>query len=73
MFTTLRLYIYAGVAAAFLAANSLSYFKGRSDSKAAIMAKLQADRVRILKDGKEITEDVLKLDTDGLCDVLGGC
>ncbi|MGE0845934.1 MAG: hypothetical protein AB7L41_06670 [Flavobacteriaceae bacterium] len=67
----------AGRALALLLAAGLTlggaYLKGRHDGRAAVLAALQSDRVRILKDGKEIDEKVLGADDSALCGLLGGC
>jgi len=49
------------------------YMKGRSDGYAKAMTRLAADRVQILKDGQDITNEIRNSDDDVLCDVLGGC
>lgn len=68
-----RPYLILGAVAASLAVLGGMYLKGRSDGRAAVMAKLQADRVKILKNNQEITNEVLNSDDDGLCLLLGGC
>lgn len=50
-----------------------AYAMGRRHGVEALEAALAADRVRIIKDGKEIDSAVQTLDRDGLCAVLGGC
>ncbi len=55
------------------AATGASYLKGRADGRSALEARLMADRVQILKDGKDITDEVLDADDAGLCELLGGC
>ena len=50
-----------------------AYTLGRHDGRAALAAELAADRITILKDGKEIDHEVLGADDDALCALLGGC
>jgi hypothetical protein len=63
--------VIAGVAGAALLAGA--YFTGRADGAATVRARLAADRITILKDGREIDLETLNLDDAGLCAVLGGC
>lgn len=73
MFGLSMLYIRligAGAAVALLLA---IYVKGRVDGRSALQAKLAADRVVILKNNQEITNEILGSDDDALCAVLGGC
>lgn len=49
------------------------YMKGRFDGAARLSERLAAERVTILKDGKEIDDATQILDDAGLCAVLGGC
>ena len=73
MFSTWKLWAAgAGIAAIAAGAGAL-YAKGRVDGRATVTAALAADRVRILKDGKDITDEVLRADDDRLCELLGGC
>ena len=69
MFSTLRLAILGLVVASIAGA----YITGRGHGKAALKAKLAADRIKILQDGKEIDAEVLATDDEGLCALLGGC
>lgn len=39
----------------------------------AVLMRLQAERVEVLKDGREIDRKVLEADDDALCELLGGC
>lgn len=73
MFATWKL--AAGGLALVLAATAAGglYLKGRADGRAAVLARLQADRITILKDGREIDDEVLGADDDALCALLGGC
>lgn len=67
----------AGLAlGAVLAAGLVSgglYVKGRTDGRASYVERLQADRITILKDGKEIDHEALGADDADLCELLGGC
>jgi len=49
------------------------YFYGKSVGKADLVAQLQEDRARIIKDGKQVDEKVYSADDATLCVVLGGC
>lgn len=69
--TLLRLALGALAASgiAFLVGYGFGYSGGRSD----VYADLQASRVKILKDGKNIDAKALAADDRGLCAMLGGC
>lgn len=54
-------------------AGGTGYVKGRVDGRDRVIAKLQADRIKVLKDGQEIDTKVLTADDTALCDFLGGC
>jgi hypothetical protein len=54
---------------AFLVGYGFGYSGGRSD----VYADLQANRVQILKDGKNVDAKALAADDPGLCSMLGGC
>lgn len=71
MLTWLKLGVgaLAGASIAF----TCGYFIGHSAGKKSVLATLQAQRVTILKDGKQIDEKVLGADDDSLCGLLGGC
>lgn len=61
---------------AFLAVATIArviYVKGRADGRASVLNKIAADRITILKDGKEIDDAVLGADDNALCALLGGC
>ena len=49
------------------------YFYGKSVGKADLVAQLQEDRARIIKDGKQVDERVYTSDDSSLCLLLGGC
>lgn len=49
------------------------YLWGHHDGRQAVLDRLAADRITILKDGKAIDHEVLDADDDGLCALLGGC
>lgn len=59
-----------GLFVAFLAG---IYIKGRSDGRAALQAQLAADRIKIIKDSQEITNEIINSSDDALCAVIGGC
>lgn len=46
---------------------------GKALGRAQVVQQLQEDRVTILKDGKEIDEEVYTADDVYLCQLLGGC
>lgn len=73
MLSTWKLWAAGAGLAAVLAGAAGLYAKGRADGRAAVTAQLAADRVQILKDGKDITDAVLGADDDRLCELLGGC
>lgn len=50
-----------------------AYFKGRADGRAALVERLQSNRITLIKAGKEIDDEVLRADDDALCALLGGC
>jgi hypothetical protein len=58
---------------AVLAVSGAIYAKGRLDGRASVLSGLADDRITILKDGKEIDDEVLAADDDLLCALLGGC
>lgn len=41
--------------------------------KQSVLTRLTNDRIKVLKDGKEIDTEVLGADDTGLCALLGGC
>jgi len=49
------------------------YFYGKSAGKADLVAQLQEDRARVVKDGKQVDEKVYSADDALLCGLLGGC
>ena len=49
------------------------YTKGRSDGKAALMARLASERIELMKDGRKIDEEIFNASDDELCAILGGC
>lgn len=67
------LFRWAGGALAILAVMGGIYLKGRADGSQAVMDRLAADRITILKDNQEIDHEVLRADDTGLCALLGGC
>lgn len=58
---------------AVLAVAGTIYVKGRVDGRASLLSGLAEDRITILKDGKEIDDEVLAADDAVLCALLGGC
>jgi len=49
------------------------YFYGKAVGKTELASELQADRVEILKDGKQVDEKAYAADDASLCALLGGC
>lgn len=49
------------------------FFYGKSVGKADLVAQLQEDRAKIVKDGKQVDEKAYSSDDAGLCILLGGC
>lgn len=66
-------WLIAGALAAAGAALGAAYVKGRVDGRDVLTARLAADRVDILKDGRKIDAEALAADDDALCRLLGGC
>jgi hypothetical protein len=62
-----------GAALAVVAVLAGIYVKGRSDGRSALQAKLTADRIKIIQDGQEITNEIINSNDDALCGILGGC
>ena len=63
--------IGAVVAVALVIAGA--YVAGRKSGENALLARLAADRVEIIKDGEKIDAEALSADDDALCRLLGGC
>lgn len=66
-------YLYGAIMLAIVAALSTSHYYAYSAGKQSIVAKLQSDRIEILKDGKRIDEEVLAADDDTLYCMLTEC
>jgi hypothetical protein len=62
-----------GAALAVVAVLAGIYVKGRSDGRSALQAKLAADRIKIIQDGQEITNEIINSSDEQLCAILGGC
>lgn len=73
MMTAWKAYIVVGLAVGVAACIGFSYAKGYSNGKEAILAKLAADRVVILKDGVKVDEKVLAADDNELVCMLVDC
>lgn len=71
--SSIKMYIFLALAIAVLSGLGYSHLKAYSYGKQVVLAKLQEDRIKILKDGKEIDAKVLASDDDALCAMLGGC
>lgn len=71
--TQIRLYVYIAIALGSIGILGFSHYKAYTLGKDVVLNKLKDDRIRILKDGKEIDEQVLSADDDALCILLGGC
>lgn len=70
----MKIYAYVALAVIVLGALGWGYASAYKSGKDAVVQKLQADRVEILKDGKSIDENVLSTDDDGLvCLLLDNC
>lgn len=61
--------MFLGLALAF----GPAFFYGKSVGKADLVAQLQEDRAKIVKDGKQVDEKAYSSDDAGLCSLLGGC
>lgn len=68
-----RLWLAAGLLAVAGLAISGIYLTGRSDGRAVVLERLKDDRIRILRDGKDIDDEVSGADDGALCKLLGGC
>lgn len=62
-----------GIAAGLSVGLTLGWFKGRSDTKASIQAKISTKQIEVYKDGKKLDEEVFNADDSLLCDMLGTC
>lgn len=70
----MKIYAYVALAVIVIGALGWGYASAYKSGKDAVVQKLQADRVEILKDGKSIDENVLSTDDDGLvCLLLDNC
>lgn len=69
MMTTVK-WIIAGGLAGLL---TFSHFYAYNAGKNVIISRLQTDKIKVLKDGKEIDAAVLAADDVELCERLGGC
>jgi hypothetical protein len=68
--------VYAALAAIglFAGATLYAYVWGYSSGKQAVLAKLQADRIVLMKDGRRIDDEVLSADdSELLCLLVGNC
>lgn len=68
-----RLWLAAGLLAMAGLAISGIYLTGRSVGRAVVVERLKDDRIRILRDGKDIDDEVSGADDGALCQLLGGC
>lgn len=68
---SLKSIVLAGVAVSLISGSI--YIKGRMDGRASVYARLAADKVRILKDGKVIDHEVFSANDNTLCNLIGGC
>lgn len=71
--TAWRAYIILGLVVGFVACVGFAYAKGYQNGKDALLARLAADRVEILKDGVKIDEKVLSSSDDDLVCMLVDC
>lgn len=69
----MRLYIYIGLAVAVLTALAFGYASAYKSGKESIVTKLQEDKIQVLKDGKNVDENVLASDDDSLVCLLIDC
>lgn len=69
----LNLPIKAIVALVVIAALAVSHITVYRMGKSNVMERLRADNITVLRDGREIDEEIESLDDDGLCAILGGC
>lgn len=67
--TKIKLAIAAAIVGALTFSHIYVYYAGRSS----LRNDLLKDRVTILKDGKEVDDEVLQADDNALCELLGGC
>lgn len=70
----MKIYAYLALAIVVISILGWGYASAYKSGKNEVVQKLQADRVKILKDGKSIDENVLSADDDGLvCILLDNC
>lgn len=63
----------AWLALAVAVALTVSHGWAYREGKQSVYAWLEKERVKLIKDGKEIDDEVLSADDSGLCRLLGGC
>lgn len=68
-----RIYGIIGLLLSFVVCVGFAYAKGYQNGRDAILSKLAADRIEILKDGKKIDEKVLSSDDADLVCMLVDC
>lgn len=69
----MRAYAWAAMLVTVVAVLGWTHWTAYTSGRDAVLARLQSDRVQVLVDGKEIDNEVLSADDDGLCALLGGC
>lgn len=66
-------YIKLGVGLAIAAGLTFSHIYVYNAGKQNVLTRLSTERIKVLKDGKEIDTEVLGADDTSLCALLGGC
>lgn len=70
----MKIYAYIAIAVIALGALGFGYTQAYKAGKDSVITKLKDDRVKVLKDGAQIDENVLSSDDDGLlCLLLDNC
>lgn len=70
----MKIYAYIAIAVIVIGALGIGYTQAYKSGKDSVITKLKDDRVKVLKDGAQIDENVLSIDDDGLlCLLLDNC
>lgn len=69
----MRIYAYVALAVILIGALGWGYASAYKSGKDSVTAKLQEQKIEVLKDGKKIDEKVLAADDDSLVCMLIDC
>ena len=67
------MYLRLAIVGVVLLGLAASHYMAYRSGKEAVLEKLKDDRITVLRDGKEIDNEVLGADDSALCELLGGC